>query len=111
MSHSKLKILHPLIAGLALLFVPILLEVPSDGKAYAMGFLGKKAKNDGSSGSRVALSDPDSNPGQEPAPEQRPGEPNSAPNRPTPVPEPATWLLFGAGAAGLAAFRKKFKKK
>jgi hypothetical protein len=30
---------------------------------------------------------------------------------PAPVPEPATLLLFGAGAVGLAAFKNKFKKK
>ena len=36
---------------------------------------------------------------------------NDKPTAPAPVPEPATWLLIGAGAAGIAAFRKKFKKK
>jgi hypothetical protein len=29
----------------------------------------------------------------------------------TPVPLPATMLLFGSGSAGLAAFRKRFKKR
>jgi hypothetical protein len=33
---------------------------------------------------------------------------NDEPTAPAPVPEPATWILVGAGVAVL---RKKFKKK
>ena len=33
------------------------------------------------------------------------------PKAPSPVPEPATWLLVGSGAAVAAVLRKKFKKK
>ena len=36
---------------------------------------------------------------------------NDEPTAPAPVPEPASWLLVGAGAAGVAVLRKKFKKK
>jgi hypothetical protein len=29
---------------------------------------------------------------------------------PTPIPEPATILLFGSGSIGIVGFRKRFKK-
>jgi hypothetical protein len=106
MSNSKLKILFCLTVGLTLLFVPVLLEISPDGKAYAMGVLGKSGGKNKSSARRVAVSDPESNPGSNPG--RGIGETNSSP---TPVPEAATWLLVGAGAAVLAAYRKKFKKK
>ena len=36
---------------------------------------------------------------------KKPKKPN-----PTATPEPATWLLIGSGAAGIALIRKRFKK-
>jgi hypothetical protein len=41
-------------------------------------------------------------------PEQNPSLSNGAPTR---VPEPATLLLIAGGLIGIAALRKKFKKK
>jgi hypothetical protein len=106
MMQTKLKKLCFIAISLMLLFAPFLLDISPDGKAYAMGILGSSSGGGHrSSGGRIAVSDPDNkNPG-EPAPGISP-----VTSSPAPVPEPATLLLFGAGAVGLAAFRKKFKK-
>ena len=103
MLYSKLKLLFFITMSLMLLFAPFLLDISPDGKTYAMGSSGSKPKGHHFSSGQFAYSNPDSNsdtnqtldPGQAPAP----------------VPEPATLLLFGAGAVGMAAFRKKFRKK
>ena len=95
MTYSKLKVLFYLTVSLMLLFAPFSLEIFPGGETYAMGsWFSQDRSNSGSAGQvKVAT--------------QR-GPESSPPVHPTP--EPATLLLFGAGAAGLAAF-KKFRKK
>jgi hypothetical protein len=103
--HMKLKILCCVTIGLVLLFAPFLLGNSPDGKAYAMGILGSSGGGHSSSSPQVALSD-----GESDTDTNHNGELESQ-SPPAPVPEPATLLLFGAGAVGMAAFRKKFRKK
>lgn len=99
MTCSKLKIVSCLTVCLTVLFAPLLLEIFQDGKTYAFS---SRSNNKGSKGTGEF-----SAPGYTPV-DQEPTDNNTAP---APIPEPATWLLLGAGAAGVAAFRKKFKKK
>ena len=95
MMCSNFKVLFLISMGLTLLFAPFSLEISPGGETYAMAnwFSQDRSNNDSSGNVHVTSS------------EQSPGTP---PLHPTP--EPATLLLFGAGAAGLAAF-KKFRKK
>jgi hypothetical protein len=96
MTYSKLKILFYLTVSLMLLFAPFSLEIFPGGETYAMGkWFSQDRSNSGSAGQVKVVS---------------PGGPESSPPV-HPTPEPATILLFGAGAVGLAAFRKKFRKK
>ena len=110
MINRKLKILCFIAISLMFLCTPFLLDISPDGKAYAMGFLGSSGGGGRSSSSgRVTASSPAT------SPESSPGlngtEPGSGSNPTTSVPEPATLLLFGAGAVGMAVFRKKLGKK
>jgi hypothetical protein len=94
MLYSKLKILFCLTVCLTILFAPFLLEISQDGKTYAFSSRGHNKSSN--TGDKATF-------GYTPV--------NDEPTAPAPVPEPATWLLVGAGAAGVAVLKKKFKKK
>ena len=87
---SKFKTLFCIAVGLTLLFAPLALEISPDGNAYA-GILSGGGGGNGGSGGGTTISD------------------TEAPTANTP--EPATLLLFGAGVAGLVAYRKYRKNK
>jgi hypothetical protein len=102
MTCPKLKTVFCLAVCLAVLISPCLFEISSDGKAYAGGSSNGSKKKDShyTSASKAG-------------PEEfgyTIGNPENS-TAPAPVPEPATWLLVGAGAAGMAVFKKKFRKK
>jgi hypothetical protein len=88
----KFKMLLCIAAATALLFAPFVLEISQHGNAYGGILFGGGGGSNGSDGTTISdTSD------------------NTAPTAHTP--EPATMLLFGAGAAGLVAYRKYRKKK
>jgi hypothetical protein len=93
MVNPKLKILLCIVVSLLFLFAPLLPGVSPDGKVYALGSLFKKAGDDGFSASeRTSLGSGDG-------------------SQPHKIPEPASWLLFGAGIAATALLVKKLKQK
>jgi hypothetical protein len=103
MTYSKLKVLFYLTISLMLLFAPFSLEIFPGGETYAMGKWFSHDRSNSGSARHVRVANPE--------PKSGGPEPSPATGAPTPVPEPATMLLVGAGAVGLAAFRKKFRKK
>jgi hypothetical protein len=103
MSHSKPKIFLGMMVCLIFLFAPFFTDICPDGKAYA--FSSKKGnKHIGVASHSGGGGDEDNTFGYKIVKD-------NPENSPAPVPEPATWLLLGAGAAGLAAYKKKFRKK
>ena len=106
MNHSTLKITFCVAVGLAIMMAPFTLDFSSNGKALAFGSHSGR-KGDSTERKPVTKSTNWS--------EYKPlkTEINFDPDEPRPVhpvPEPATMLLVGGGLAGLAMFRKKFKK-
>ena len=85
MARFRVRLLLCAVLFFTLLFAPLVCDFYPGGTAYAGSWWWRKPPP------------PDIPPGNDDRP-------------PAPVPEPATWLLVGAGAAGLIALRKKFKK-
>ena len=87
---SKFKTLFCIAIGFTLLYAPLAFEISPDGNAYAgILFGGGGGSNGGNDGTTISDTE--------------------APTANTP--EPATLLLFGAGVAGLVAYKKYRNKK
>jgi hypothetical protein len=94
MMKSALKILFLVTISFTLLIGPVAIEIGLSGEANAFSSSGSGSDGNHSNGPIAKTY------------KHTPTEP-----APAHAPEPTTMLLFGAGAIGLAALKKKFNKK
>jgi len=105
MNYTKLKIFFYVAVCLTMLLAPFTLEITPEGNAFAMGSRG--GSNGGSQAIKTAP--PKTKWKDYKILTTENGDPQGIPTTHK-VPEPATLILVGSGLAGLAIFRKKFKK-
>lgn len=103
MNYSKLKIVFFIAVFLTMLSAPFALEIAPDGSAFAMG-----SRGGGGQGSQGRIAPPKKT-NWSGYTIQESGE-NGGSRTTHKVPEPTTMILVGSGLAGLAIFRRKFKK-
>ena len=106
MDYSKLKFFLSVAVALFMLLAPFALDITPDGKAFAMG-----SRGGGNGGSQAIKTAPPKTKWKDYKilTTEDNGNPQGIPATHK-VPEPTTLILVGSGLAGLAIFRKKFKK-